>query len=86
MNGCFTLPHGRMRRTNCPLAGEVIRRLHESPYFKRHGGHDHTLIVSTNQNMNYFYLNTNCSTVFKTCWNCTKLGTRPNPNANFTST
>ena len=77
MNGCFTLPHGRMRRTNCPLSWEVTRRLHESPYFKRNGGHDHTLIVSTNQNMNYFFLDTNCSTVFRACWNCTKLGTSP---------
>lgn len=73
MNACFTMPHGRMRKTGCPQAHEVERRLLASPFFKANHGHDHVLIVSVNQNMNYFFERTNCTVLFQTCWNCTKL-------------
>lgn len=47
--------------------------LKESSYFKASGGHDHTLIVSTNQNMNYFFMAKPCLEMLQLCWNCTKL-------------
>jgi hypothetical protein len=73
MHACFTHKHGRMRKTGCPAANEVMKRLSSSPYFRRHHGHDHTIIVSVNQNMNYFFQGSNCTGLFQLCWNCTKL-------------
>lgn len=73
MDASFFETNGRMRRTNCPQANEVVRRLKESKYFLRKNGHDHTLIVSINQNMNYFFGAKNCLEMSLLCWNVTKL-------------
>lgn len=45
----------------------------ESPYFKANYGHDHTLVISVNQNMNYFFFAKACTEMLMLCWNCTKL-------------
>jgi len=73
MHACFLESNGRMRRSNCPLVPEVILRLKKSKYFSRNYGHDHLLINSVNQNMNYFFNSANCHSLFLECWNCTKL-------------
>lgn len=73
MDAAFFETHGRMRRTGCPLAPIFHQRLLSSPYFKRYGGHDHTLIISINQNMNYFFGTKACLDMFSICWNCTKV-------------
>lgn len=73
MHACFLESNGRMRRSNCPLVSEVNIRLKKSIYFTRNYGHDHLLINSVNQNMNYFYNSANCRSFFLECWNCTKL-------------
>jgi len=72
MDACFT-HHGRMRQANCKHGYSVIQRLNESTFFHRNNGHDHVMFVSVNQNMNYFFFQPNCSSVFNFCWNCTKL-------------
>ena len=73
MDATFFETNGRMRRTGCPLAAEALKLLNSSKYFHSNHGHDHTLIVSVNQNMNYFFHAKNCLQVFHQCWNCTKL-------------
>ena len=73
MHACFLESNGRMRRSNCPLVPEVITRLKKSIYFTRNYGHDHLLINSVNQNMNYFFNSATCHSLFLECWNCTKL-------------
>ena len=73
MHAAFFEQHGRMRKTHCPLASEVVDRLKKSPFFKAKSGHDHTLIMSINQNMNYFMGAEKCQSLMKHCWNCTKL-------------
>lgn len=73
MDACFFETHGRMRKTQCPIAHEAMRLLRNSSYFHRKYGHDHTLIVSVNQNMNYFFGAAMCTSFLHFCWNCTKL-------------
>ena len=73
MDATFFESNGRMRRTQCPLAVDALQHLRNSPYFWRHGGHDHTLIVAVNQNMNYFFSAPRCTSFLHMCWNCTKL-------------
>lgn len=73
MDATFTQAHGRMRRTQCPLSSEVLRLLTQSTHFQANHGHDHTLIVSVNQNMNYFFNAKPCIDMLMACWNCTKL-------------
>lgn len=73
MDATFIEENGRMRRTQCPLAEQVLTLLRASPHFRAKGGHDHTLVVSVNQNMNYFFNAQACIDVFLTCWNCTKV-------------
>lgn len=73
MHAAFFEQHGRMRKTHCPLAPEVVDRLKKSLFFKAKFGHDHTLIMSINQNMNYFMGAEKCQGLMKHCWNCTKL-------------
>ena len=73
MDATFFEANGRMRRTQCPLAAEVIELLKASPHFVAKGGHDHTLVNAVNQNMNYFFNAQPCVNMFLTCWNCTKV-------------
>jgi hypothetical protein len=73
MDATFIEANGRMRRTQCPLAEQVLSLLTASPHFRAKGGHDHTLVVSVNQNMNYFFNAPACASVFQVCWNCTKV-------------
>lgn len=73
MHVAFFETNGRMRKTNCPLAPEVMYRLGNSTHFNKNFGHDHTLIFSINQNMNYFLNSENCVKLLRLCWNCTKL-------------
>lgn len=73
MHAAFFEQHGRMRKTHCPLAPLVVERLKQSPFFKAKYGHDHTLIMSINQNMNYFMGAEKCQNLMRECWNCTKL-------------
>ena len=73
MHSAFTESNGRMKRTGCPLGKDVVNRLVGSSYFKAKYGHDHVLIVSINQNMNYFMGAPKCVELLKACWNCTKL-------------
>lgn len=51
----------------------MVSRLKKSPSFLANGGHDHTLIVSVNQHMNYFFNAKACTELLLLCWNCTKL-------------
>lgn len=60
MDAAFFESNGRMRKTMCPLAAIVSQRLKDSPYFNAKSGHDHTVIFSINQNMNYFLGAKNC--------------------------
>jgi hypothetical protein len=62
-----------MRKTHCPLASQALSLLKQSPYFEAKKGHDHTLVVSVNQNMNYFFHTKACGELFLECWNCSKL-------------
>jgi len=73
MDATFFESNGRMRKTHCPLATNAITLLKESPYFKANYGHDHTLVISVNQNMNYFFFAKACTEMLMLCWNCTKL-------------
>lgn len=73
MHIAFLEGNGRMRRSGCPLAEQVERRLNELPYFKRKGGHDHVLVFAVNYNMNYFMNAPKCQHFLQLCWNCTKL-------------
>ncbi|KAJ1429678.1 exostosin family-domain-containing protein [Ochromonadaceae sp. CCMP2298] len=73
MDACFFESHGRMRKTECPLAPEALRLLSASPYFQAHQGHDHALLVGVNQNMNFFLHADACVAFLTACWNCTKL-------------
>lgn len=73
MDATFFETNGRMRKTNCPLASEVLLLLRRSPHFKKNAGHDHFMINAVNQNMNYFFHAKNCLEFLMTCWNCTKL-------------
>jgi hypothetical protein len=66
--------NGKIRQANCPLSSLVIRHLMDSDYFKMSHGHNHLLIVSGNQNLNYFYHAKNCyEFLLNICYNCTKL-------------
>lgn len=73
MYAAFSESNGKMRRTGCPQAKGLLARLDQSPHFKANYGHDHTLVVSINQNMNYFMAAPKCVEVLLKCWNCTKL-------------
>jgi hypothetical protein len=73
MDATFLEANGRMRQTKCPLAANITELLLQSPHFKASAGHDHTLIVSVNQNMNYFFNARDCQEFLRLCWNCTKL-------------
>ena len=73
MDATFFETNGRMRKTQCPLADSVLKLLKASPYFHAKNGHDHTLIVSVNQNMDYFFGAHACMNIFHICWNCTKV-------------
>lgn len=73
MDATFFEANGRMRQTKCPLASNVTELLQKSPYFQAKQGHDHILIVSVNQNMNYFFNAGPCKDFLRFCWNCTKL-------------
>lgn len=73
MHAMFTEKAGRMLRTACPLGDTVIKRLEESPYFKKKLGHDHLLIMSINQNLQHYLGPLRCTNLLKLCWNCTKL-------------
>jgi hypothetical protein len=73
MDATFIEANGRMRRTQCPLSEQVLSLLLASPHFRKNGGHDHTLVVAVNQNMNYFFNAQPCMNVFQVCWNCTKV-------------
>jgi hypothetical protein len=74
LDACFRPDNGKMRKINCPLAEKVSQRLYHSPYFNASFGLNHVLIVSVNQNMNYFLGASNCQRFLShTCYNCTKL-------------
>jgi hypothetical protein len=73
MDATFLEANGRMRKSYCPLSREVFKRLNQSEAFHRNHGHDHTLVVSVNQNMNYFFGAPGCRDLFNLCWNCTKV-------------
>jgi hypothetical protein len=74
LDACFRPDNGKMRKINCPLAAKVTERLYASKYFNASHGHNHVLIVSVNQNMNYFLSASNCQQFLaQTCYNCTKL-------------
>ena len=73
MHAAFLETNGRMRRTNCPLSDTVMHRLKNSVHFNRNFGHDHTVIFSVNQNLNYFMGAQKCVDFMRMCWNCTKL-------------
>lgn len=73
MDATFTEQHGRMRRTQCPLATDVMKLLNSSKYFNQHYGHNHVLINAVNQNMNYFFTAKACASFFQFIWNVTKL-------------
>lgn len=73
MHATFMENTGRMRRTGCPLAPEVIGRLKNSTSFTRNYGHDHILVVSINQNMHYYLSSPKCLELLRVCWNCTKI-------------
>lgn len=73
MYAAFLETNGRMRRTNCPFSDTVISRLKNSVYFNRNYGHDHVVIFSVNQNLNYFMGAQKCVDFMRLCWNCTKL-------------
>ena len=73
MHTAFLESNGRMRRSNCPSAPSVIQRLNESAHFRRSMGHDHIVVFSLNQNMNYFMAGQRCQDFLRFCWNCTKL-------------
>lgn len=73
MDATFIEANGRMRKTGCPLASEVVGLLEKSSFFQKNHGHDHVLVVSVNQNMNYFFNSPTCLKALMTCWNCTKL-------------
>lgn len=58
----------------CPLAPRVEELLMQSPYFLRHGGHDHLLIVGMNYAMDHYIGKPKCKSLLSTtCTNCTKL-------------
>eukprot|EP01038_Epipyxis_sp_PR26KG_P008500 gene8500-11492_t len=46
MDATFTESNGRMRRTGCPIAKEVIPLLQSSSYFNKNNGYNHLLINS----------------------------------------
>lgn len=73
MHTAFLETNGRMRRSNCPSAETVIKRLNSSASFRARQGHDHLVIFSLNQNMNYFMAAPKCQEFLRFCWNCTKL-------------
>lgn len=73
MHTCFLENNGRMRRSGCPLAPTVEERLEASEWFTRNHGHDHLMIFAINYNMNYFSGAPKCTSLMRTCWNCTKL-------------
>ena len=73
MHTAFLESNGRMRRSNCPSAELVIQRLNESTAFRARYGHDHLVVFSLNQNMNYFMAAPKCQEFLRFCWNCTKL-------------
>lgn len=73
MHAAFLKANGRMRRSDCPLYEQVKKRLNSSVYFQRNYGHDHILVNSVNQNLNYFLRAPNCVAIIQLCWNCTKL-------------
>ena len=74
LDACFRPDNGKMRKVNCPLAPTVTTRLHSSIYFNASAGHDHLLVVSVNQNMNYFLGAANCQNFLSgICYNCTKI-------------
>jgi len=73
MHSAFTESNGRMKRTGCPLGKDVTKKLMESSFFNEKYGHNHVIIVSINQNMNYFMGAPKCVEILKACWNCTKL-------------
>ena len=56
MHTAFLEANGRMRKSNCPLLPDVEDRLNQLPYFKRKGGHDHTMVFAINYNMNYYHI------------------------------
>ena len=57
----------------CPLAPDVEKLLHESPWFKRKQGRDHVLIVGMNYAMDHYILKPKCkSLIAGICTNCTK--------------
>ena len=66
--------NGKMRMADCPIAASVTKRLYESPFFNRSHGNNHLLIVSGNQNLDYFYTSKKCKPFLaEICHNCTKL-------------
>lgn len=73
MHTAFLESNGRMRRSNCPSADSAIRRLNDSAAFRKNAGHDHIVVFSLNQNMNYFMAAPKCQDFLRMCWNCTKM-------------
>ena len=63
----------KLRRTNCPLSGTISQKLLSSPYFQRSRGHNHLVVLSIGQTMDYFLDAKNCKKFFSLCFNCTKL-------------
>ena len=57
----------------CPLAPKVEELLNDSPWFTRHQGKDHLLIVGMNYAMDHYILKPKCKSLLAvTCRNCTK--------------
>lgn len=58
----------------CPLAPTVEKLLEKSPYFARHGGRDHLLIIGMNYAMDQYIGKPKCKSLLRgTCRNCTKI-------------
>lgn len=58
----------------CPLAPTVDKLLHESPWYHRHKGKDHLLLVGDNYAMEHYLLKPKCRAFLSgVCYNCTKM-------------
>lgn len=74
LDACFRQDNGKMRKANCPLAEKVVQRLQASPYYQKSKGADHLLIVSVNQNIDYFLGAEHCQKFLSDhCKHCLKV-------------
>jgi hypothetical protein len=58
----------------CPLAPRVEELLRKSPWYQRHEGKDHLLVVGMNYAMDHYIMKPKCkSLLLNVCSNCTKI-------------